>query len=1430
MPDVKKLQKNVKQKNTLALSLIGFLVSVSYYLLIALFQQQEKVAEIIDISGSQRMYSQKIAMLAQQHLNSLESGYSDDNITHRLQQSTEQFEKNQVFITQFINTQVNQLSFIHEQDLALYPPLLRERVAIYIEAAIKLSYTTTLNDAKSIFDSNFHPDTVEQLLIDLNEVVQALEKSAQHKTTELQIIGIAIWIGVICALFIIYWYLFKPMQRNISDIYRGLLTSQNESEELKFAIDKHAIVYRINMKGQITYINQRFTDFYQYQENDIIDKSVFIICGEQYQQKDFEDIFNVCVEQDYWRGESVNKIKGGQELWLDTTIVPLKNSKERIISFIVMQNDINSIKQTELALNQLHQITSSINKSIDEKIQQLLILGSQLYQLPLAIISEIKGPEYKVLYAHSPNNEISPGDIFDVDNTYCTHTLASDKPLAFHHAGESSIRNHPCYKGFGLESYIGVPLYVDDKRFGTLNFSGPEVSSKPFTDRELELIQLFANWLSIELMRIAHKEELKSQHALVEQMGEQARIGAWEFDFINQTNYWSKVVREIHEVSDDYQPDLTTAINFYKEGESRNKIQKLIEKSMKDGSSYEAELALITATGKEVWVSARGKAELENGQCVRLLGSLQDITERISAQKTINEANDQLEFILQSTGVGVWDWLIAADEVVINKRWAGILGYTLEELTPATENTWLSRIHKNDLHLLKDQLNSHHQDSDEFYICEFRIRHKKGHWVWVLDTGKAVEFNSDGSPKRMIGTMIDITEQKGAETQRIEHNRRMKLAADDAGFGIWEYDLINDVLKWDSWVCKLFGITESEFDQKLSTWGKCVHPDDIELATQELQLALAGNNKLDTQYRIIWPNGEVRHIKASGIVTLDTNGNPISVIGTNYDITERIINEQALITAKVLAESAVKAKNEFLASMSHEIRTPMNGVIGMLTLLDDTALTNEQQHRVVIAKESANSLLTLINDILDFSKIDANKLELENIEFDLQQMVGDFAKAIALQAQDKGLELIVDLVAVEATFVKGDPNRIRQILTNLVSNAIKFTKEGEVVIRLKLTSHTQEQWQLTIEVKDSGIGIAKEKQSKLFSAFSQVDASTTREYGGTGLGLAIVKKLCECMSGSIKFQSDTDKGSHFIGKILLDKANQTTSLIHTDTVKSAQILVIDSHLANAQTIQRQLQQWQLNVQSASTEQAVLDIYQAQKTQHKLFDLILISYDMFATSGRNILTHLKSETNYQQMKVVLMTPMSANVTQQSLADLDVDHYFAKPATVSDLKLALTVLDCDLKTQEVKVTDGHNKTATKIAHSYGWPENTKILLVEDNRVNQMVAQGVLQKLGLLCDIASNGLEALEKLRESDEASPYTFIFMDCQMPEMDGYQATAEIRKAAAGERYVNIPVVAMTANAMVGDQEKCLAAGMDDYLSKPINKDKVIERLECYLKT
>lgn len=1300
MSDVKALQQKITRRNRLAIALIAIVVSFSFLSLFVISEHLDKGAKLINIAGSQRMLSQKIAFIAHQYYYNTVEQTKDLNTQQRLRKTANLFAKNQQYLVNLTLTDSKELP---EDIHALYfdsPVNLNEKTQKYIQGAMKLSEIRNTLEASNIIHEQFNVHDVNELLNGLDLVVSHIENHVNKRVFFVQIVKACLWLVVMILLIVISFFIFRPLQRVIYQYSNDLSLAKKQSSELNLAINKHAIVYRIKMddKSTITDVNQKFVDFYRYKKEEIVGQSVFNICSDSYSNEFYQKVFNQCLANEYWHGESINKIKGGRELWLTTTIVPLIGEKNKVDSLIIIQNDISDIKQTEFALNQLHQITSNVETNLEEKIKSILLLGKNIFNLPLALISEINEQEYKVLFCHTPNGEISIGDVFELGNTYCYHTLNADKPIAYHQAGLSEIKDHPCYQGFGLESYIGVPIVVEGKRFGTLNFSGPEASPRPFTTRELELIQLIAHWISSELTRDKHQSKLLAQQSLLEQMSQQARIGAWEIDFINDSIYWSSMTKEIHEVASDYQPQLSTAIDFYKEGESRDTIQHLVNQCLEKGTPFEQELQLVTAKGKEIWVSARGRSEFVNGQCARLFGSFQDITDKVTTQQKISQ-----------------------------------------------------------------------------------------------------------------------------------HSQRMTLAADSAGIGIWELNLITNALKWDGWMYKLYGVSSDDFSSAYEAWEKGLHPDDKQRATTELQNAIKGSGRFDTQFRIVWPNKDVRYIKASAIVSYNNEGKAFSMIGVNYDVTESVEYEIALTKAKEQAEIAVTAKNEFFASMSHEIRTPMNGVIGMLDLVKDSPLSQEQAHRIGIAQQSAKSLLSLINDILDFSKIDANKLELENVTFNLRSMVGALAEAFAQQAQQKNIELIVDLVDVDESLIKGDSNRIRQILTNLVANAIKFTKHGEVVIRLRQQYFSDEQWRLDVEVSDTGIGISKTKQSRLFKAFSQVDASTTREYGGTGLGLAIVKKLCLCMQGDVTLESDEGKGSTFSCNLIVDKSSQSLLSMPDKSLHGKRVLIVESNHTGGEVINRQLNHWRLASELVTTgEQALSLIKQQSKEERFDFDLVLINQQVEDVNYIDLIQSIRANKNSATIKIVLMTLMD---NQNELANSDkigFDNCFPKPVTTLDLQRSLkTILDEQLTIdtkpetpQKVKKTSGEMKC---------WGENVKLLLVEDNRVNQMVAMGVLQKVGITdCDIAVNGKEALEKLKSSCEEHPYTFVFMDCQMPEMDGYQATKAIREGDAGVRFMDIPIVAMTANAMLGDEQKCLDAGMNDYLVKPINKAQILETLDIFL--
>jgi len=564
--------------------------------------------------------------------------------------------------------------------------------------------------------------------------------------------------------------------------------------------------------------------------------------------------------------------------------------------------------------------------------------------------------------------------------------------------------------------------------------------------------------------------------------------------------------------------------------------------------------------------------------------------------------------------------------------------------------------------------------------------------------------------------------------------------------------------------------------------------------------------------------------------------------------------EIALKEEKLVAENALKIKSEFLASMSHEIRTPMNGVLGMLGLLMNTELTSDQMHKASLAKISAESLLTLINDILDFSKIESGKMDLEAIDFDVSEMFGNLVEMLANQAQSKGIELILDTSEIDRSLVKGDPGRIRQVITNLVSNAIKFTLEGQVHIRAAVYQGFDDELDLICEIKDSGIGIAPSKLKAIFDSFSQVDASTTRKFGGTGLGLAIAKNLCQLMGGDIQASSEEGKGSTFKCSFVLEASPESKTLSSLIDLSGTSILVVDANTLYQDAICSQLACWGANAKGAYSGDQAIELLEAGLNNHgPNFSLALIDSriekESPIISDLELIKRINQHPRLGHLKLILMTPLSDLEEANDFASLGFSGHLFKPVTMKGLQDTITSViehnQPSLGHNQPSIEQNQSSEKTSSSHKsqslstpaknnasnepiQEWPSSTRILLVEDVHINQLVVQGILEVFNLTCDVAANGLEALDMVRVANETTPYTLVFMDCLMPELDGYQATKLIREGKSGEEAKTVPIVAMTANAMKGDEEECLASGMDDYISKPLSGEKLEEKLVKWL--
>ena len=835
-------------------------------------------------------------------------------------------------------------------------------------------------------------------------------------------------------------------------------------------------------------------------------------------------------------------------------------------------------------------------------------------------------------------------------------------------------------------------------------------------------------------------------------------------------------------------------------------------------------------TGKVQGLPTNSSDEI--GMLARTFDNMMTVVEKQNDRHIQDfEAAKGVSAKLQSVLNSMVDAVINIDDkgviVAFNKSAEQMFGYTEQEILG--EN-------------IKILMPAEYADQHDGYIADYRKTGKQS----IISRGRelpALRKSGETFPmflsvseietaqgKLFTGLIRDITASKLMEAERtrvLESAKdlawRLDFALSGPKIGVWDYDLKTGNVNWDKRMFRLYDIEQSERDNIQELWQNRVHEQDLPTLLSAVEKSVETGVDFNQTYRIILPNQMTRYIESHARAFYDDYGNITRLVGTNRDVTEQQQLQELKQQALDMAEDSLRMKSEFLASMSHEIRTPMNGVLGMIGLLEKTPLNKRQSHYLKLAGSSASSLLNLINDILDFSKIEAGKLDFESLDFDVRKQLGEVTESLAIKAQDKGLELILDLKDVAHDAVKGDPTRVRQIISNLVSNAIKFTEQGEIVVRASTRENAEGSLMLSCSVSDSGIGIPKDKVRTLFDSFTQVDASTTRKYGGTGLGLAIVKQLCEMMSGTISVKSELGVGSTFEFDIKVEKGQSQAIALPRAEIKGRNILIVDDNETNLAVLKGQLENWGANVFQAQSGQQALNM--AKQHAAHFFDIAILDMQMPEMDGAMLGKSLRALDETLETKLIMMTSMGATGDAEHFAKLGFAAYFPKPATTSDLFDALNIVLDDGKALSVALPLVTHENLQILHRNDKQPisTDTNILLVEDNRINQVVALGVLEGWSLTADVAENGRIALDMLTGDKQ---YDVVLMDCQMPEMDGYQATQAIR--ALSEPTANIPIIAMTANAMKGDKEKCIDAGMDDYLAKPLDGELLLEKLLTYL--
>jgi PAS domain S-box-containing protein len=797
-------------------------------------------------------------------------------------------------------------------------------------------------------------------------------------------------------------------------------------------------------------------------------------------------------------------------------------------------------------------------------------------------------------------------------------------------------------------------------------------------------------------------------------------------------------------------------------------------------------------------------------------GIVRDITQRKRVDDALRMSNERFQFISRATNDAVWDY----DVITGLQWWSGgvrsIFGYHPEEIGN-TYQSWTTRVHPDDLGRVTEQIHQTIESGEQSWTQEYRFRRADKTYAVVCDRGYLVR-STEGKLVRMLGSMMDITERRQMEEDLRANEKQLAEAQRIAHIGSWSWDVTSNKITWSDELYRIFGIQPQEFGATYEAYFSYVHPEDRELVRNMIERALREKSFPEYDNRIIRPDGSVRVVQAKGIVISNSDGVPVRMNGTTQDVTERKQMEAELKQASNQALQSAQLKSDFLANMSHEIRTPLNGVIGMIDLLLTTQLTSKQRHYAETVHRSGESLLMIINDILDFSKIEAGKMQLETIQFDVQALLDDVASTLAESAHSKNIELAVSVDPSMTTILQGDPLRLIQVLTNLVSNAIKFTERGEVVIRATCPREFGRNVSVRFEVSDTGTGIPRDQQGRLFQAFSQADSSTTRRYGGTGLGLAICARLVKLMGGEIGVQSELNKGSLFWFTVQLTRESTGfyERLPMRPDISGCRVLIVDDNATNRFILLEQLNSWGVLSGSANDAADALRLMHDAVDRGEPYDLVILDMQMPGMDGLTLARTIKANAQIAAAPLVLLTSMSRDLNEEA-GETGIAASLTKPARMSDL------YDCLVKMLVAAPSEGAPDLRPNAAPSLSTVvSHTRILVAEDNIVNQQVIEGILKVRGYCIDLVGNGHEAVEAVARTS----YAAVLMDCQMPEMDGYAASMEIRKreTAAGRT----PIIALTAHALAGEREKCLAAGMDDYLTKPIKRSEVYSALERWV--
>jgi len=1196
---------------------------------------------------------------------------------------------------------------------------------------------------------------------------------------------------------------YNELEAKVKELEQIISSREDEYHAQKYLAIARVMFIVLDTKGNITLINKYALDILGYQKQELIGKNWFKTCLPKRFRKDVLSIYHQLMADkikavEYYENPVLSK--DGKEHIIVWHNAILKDPNGDISGFLSSGNDITEYQQITKAFKDSEEKYWKILEELEDSYLQIDLKGNfQLFNPSFCKMlgrtkEELTGTNY-LDYLDNKNSEKVFNIFHEVYKTRKPVTAAT-----WEYMRTNGEKRH-------IESSISLVMDDNNKPVGFQGFA------RDITDRKRSEAELQQT-----------KNILTLSESRFRDISLNMADWIWETDTKGRYIFSAGDTKKVLGYENDEVLG-KTPFDFMPEKEALKVKKYFMEITKKEKPIIDLKNWNLKKDGTLVCLLTNGVPIFnDGGEFSGYRGIDKDITMDLEIEEKLKQSLKITEKIIENIPIGMM--IIGKNKVIqrINKAALAMTGYD------SKEDIIGQVCHKNicPAQTGKCPITDLNQKVDK---SEKIVIHKDGQKIPVYKTALPMQLNGKDV---IIEAFMDIGLLKKAETELRESEKRLQAVMETIVDPVVVYDGQGKVVYLNPAFTRVFEWTLEELIGKRIDF----IPEEEAAATQKaIARVFQGEALSGFEAMRKTKNGRTITATIGAALLLDVHGKPNGIVANFQDITQEkkaknkleqmnkeleTAIEQATTMAQ-RAEAANAAKSEFLANMSHEIRTPLNGVIGMTDLLLDTGLTNDQQHYASVVRNSGESLLMVINDILDFSKIEAGKLDMEIIDFDLRSLFDDFASMMSLRIQKKNLEFICAASPDVPALLQGDPGRLRQIMANLVGNAVKFTHKGEISIRSYLEKETKNDVVILFSIKDTGIGIPEEKHDMLFESFTQADASTTRKFGGTGLGLTISKTLCEMMGGKIGINSEVGKGSEFWFTACFKKqeeAKHPAVKAQISDMKGLHILVVDDNETNREILQRQLGAWGVRVKEAvDGPDALNKFYQAVK-QKDPFQIAVLDMQMPIMDGLSLGKVIKADDKFKSVHLIMMTSIGQAGDAREFEKMGFAAYLIKPVGHSDLFdcLATILSDGSASKQKKPIITRHIIREMQ-------RKNIRILLAEDNPTNQMVATGILKKLGFAnIETASNGAKAVKAIEESS----HDLILMDIQMPEMDGFEATRQIRKIESRSSKKRTPIIAMTAHAMKKDRDKCISAGMDDYVSKPIDANLLLEALERWL--